>query len=74
MGVMRLWCDQCGKEVTPVDGVNAVWSRGYWWCAKHCAFICVDGVYRVAFPSEGKLRPETIMSPIEEQQDHGVSP
>ena len=58
-----LLCETCGRDVIPIEGVTAVWSRGYWWCA-HCLDIShyEDGKVVVAFPSHGKLLPPTILT------------
>jgi ribosomal protein L37AE/L43A len=58
-------CETCGREVVPVEGVSAVWERGYWWCAHCVSFEYVDGSTVVKFPSAGKLLPNSIMSTTE---------
>lgn len=58
----QMWCDQCEKWITIVDGVTAIYDRDYWWCAKHVEiFKWVDGKPIVFFPSPGKLIPGTIL-------------
>lgn len=59
MDNLRWWCDKCNDNIVPVDGVTAIRSRGYWWCAKHCSLT--DGGV-VDFPSNGKLVPDTILN------------
>jgi hypothetical protein len=54
-------CDECNCDVAVVDGVTAIWSRGYWWCIKHCQLFYHDEVAVVNFPSLGKLIPNTIL-------------
>jgi hypothetical protein len=59
-----MWiCDKCERQIIPVDGVTAIFDRGYWWCAR-CVQISHwdNGIPVVAFPSIGKLIPATIMS------------
>jgi hypothetical protein len=58
-----LLCATCGCNVILVEGVTAVWSRGYWWCT-HCFDVDSyrDGKVVVAFPSRGKLIPPTILT------------
>ena len=55
-------CSTCEERVVVDDGTTAVYQRGYWW---HAPCVTVDrwedGAPVVAFPSEGKLMPETIM-------------
>lgn len=63
---MRHRCDKCNYFVDVQPGVNALWSRGYWWCLKHAKIFEHEGRSIVEFPSEGMLIPETIMIEIPE--------
>lgn len=57
-------CDSCGKRVR-APGPFAVFSRGYWWHTTCCTLELVGIKHRlVAFPSGGKLKPETIMTEL----------
>ncbi len=59
---LRLRCESCGKRVK-APGPSAIASRGYWWhrpCTKMWDAETVD------FPSDGKLRPRTILTPERE--------
>ena len=60
--MQRLRCDQCDKDIIPVEGVTAVFSRGSWWCARHADITFIDGEPVVAFPSDGKLCRSTLMT------------
>jgi hypothetical protein len=55
-------CSHCGEQVIPIDGVSAIWDRGYWWHTSCCSFFYNNGQPFVSFPSEGQLIPRTIMS------------
>lgn len=33
--MLRLYCEECSKEIIVVEGVTAIFDRGCWWCAKH---------------------------------------
>lgn len=58
----QLYCNECQKWITPVEGVTAIWQRGYWWCAKHAEiWYWVDGEPIVGFPSKGKLVRQTLL-------------
>lgn len=61
---MKYNCLKCGPNyVIPVDGVNAIFQRGYWWCTKHVNISHWDnGKPIVDFPSEGKMTPESILT------------
>ena len=59
----RMICDM-GHEVIPVEGVTALFQRGYWWCAHHAKIDYLKGKALVDFPSPGKLSPKTIMTEI----------
>jgi len=60
-------CLQCRDWFVPVDGVNAVWAGGCWWCLRHANLRRVDGAGGVGgggdgemfvdLPSGGRLRP-----------------
>ena len=54
-------CSTCNEHVIPIDGVSAIWDRGYWWHASCCSFVFVDGKPYVDFPSNGLLIPNTII-------------
>lgn len=58
--LVRFYCDKCDGHVAPVEGVNAIWRRGRWWCMKHARLFDVRGVIEVDFPSEGVLIPSAI--------------
>jgi len=53
-----LTCDLCGTCISTLDP-GALYSRGYWWHVP-CATMRAPGM--VAFPSRGKLMPDTIIS------------
>lgn len=63
-------CLQCRDWFVPVDGVNAVWAGGCWWCKKHANLMFVvngsvgdkdwDCTLEVVLPSGGRLRPESV--------------
>ena len=54
-------CDDCGRDFFIINGITAIYSRGYWWCAHCVKFYYVAGEPVVDFPSPGKLIPETIL-------------
>lgn len=61
---MRYTCSTCEERVIPVEGVTTVEQRGHLW---HAPCLTVDhyepgGGVVVAFPSGGKLIPETLMT------------
>ena len=60
--IEHLYCNECNCNVTVIDGATAIWSRGYWWCIKHCQLFYHNGVAIVDFPSLGKLIPSTILT------------
>lgn len=57
----KMQCSKCGEMVIPVEGVSAIYDRGYWWHAGCCQIFGEDGVPRVCFPSTGKLLRSTIL-------------
>lgn len=59
--IERLYCEQCNEWIVLIEGVMAIYDRGYWWCAKHAQVSFRDGKPYVDFPSNGKLMPDTIM-------------
>lgn len=59
---MRYTCSDCGARVVPIQGVNAVYSRGYWWCVHCVKGHWLNGYFMVGdFPAKGKMIPDTIM-------------
>lgn len=54
-------CPNCQRRILPVDGVNAIFDRGHWWCAMCVEVVAVNGKFVVNFPSPGCLVPETII-------------
>lgn len=57
-----MWCDECQDWINVVDGVTAIYDRGYWWCAKHVKIHSwKNGKPIIDFPSPGKLTPGTIL-------------
>lgn len=54
---MNMYCSECKEYINIIDGVTAIWQRGYWWCTKHVEFQ-YDNI--VAFPSRGMMIPRTI--------------
>ena len=69
----RMYCADCNEWIIPVDGVTAIYDRGYWWCAKHVDMAYwKDGKPVVSFPSRGQLSPRTIMMQDDNtQQEQG---
>ena len=55
-------CSTCNEHVIPVDGVSAIWDRGYWWHASCCSVVFVNGKPHVDFPSNGQLISFTLMT------------
>lgn len=63
-------CLQCRDWFVPVDGVNAVWAGGCWWCKRHANLMFVvngsvgdkdgDCTLEVVLPSGGRLRAESV--------------
>ena len=62
---LKYFCEVCDKWMIPIEGVNAIYQRGYWWCAKHVKIAYWDkGEPIVDFPcgsKEGKMIPKTII-------------
>lgn len=70
---MKLYCSDCQQWIRPVEGVTALFDRGYWWCAKCCRIAYWSkGRAVIDFPSPGKLVPETIMR-NKSGDDHGTA-
>lgn len=55
--MLRLYCEECSKEIIVVEGVTAIFDRGCWWCAKHVK----PAWGPVSLDSPGKLIPRTII-------------
>jgi len=54
-------CSTCGEDVIPVEGVTALFQRGYWWHARCATVEFVNGEPTVQYPSNGMLLPKTII-------------
>lgn len=59
--ISQLTCNTCNETIILVEGVTAIFSRGYWWHTKCCDFDFEDGKPIVEFLSKGKLIPESIL-------------
>lgn len=66
-------CLQCRNWFVPVEGKNAVWAGGFWWCLRHANVrrvgdACVGGCVAsggevemiVELPSGGRLNPDSV--------------
>ena len=67
-------CSDCGNRVLPVEGVSAVYARGYWWCVHCVEGHFANGVFLVdEFPAKGKMIPDTLMHDDDEFAEHDTT-
>lgn len=60
--LLKLICDTYDEIVIPIEGVTAIFRRDIWWHTKCCDFDFINGQIELTkFPSEGQLRPDTIL-------------